>query len=124
MNPHKMVVLSGIVSSIVLAAPVAVGAAQTSSRASSTTTSSTAAQTSSPQSAAGDQAGPAKKGEAVFQTACSQCHSLDVVTSQRKTRADWDSTVNMMINQGAQLTDRQADEVVAYLAKTYPAPAQ
>jgi mono/diheme cytochrome c family protein len=54
---------------------------------------------------------------------CGTCHELGIVTSQRKSPADWDATVTKMMGMGAQLTDDQADEVVDYLARTYRAPA-
>ena len=54
-------------------------------------------------------------------TACSQCHSPEVVSSQRKTRAAWADTVNQMMANGATVSDTEFDKVVDYLAKKFPA---
>ena len=53
--------------------------------------------------------------------ACAQCHSADVVSSQRKTRAGWADTVNQMVANGAQVSDAEFDKVVDYLAKNFAA---
>jgi cytochrome c5 len=53
--------------------------------------------------------------------ACAQCHSADVVSSQRKSRADWADTVNQMVANGAQVSDAEFDKVVDYLAKNFGA---
>ncbi len=51
--------------------------------------------------------------------ACAQCHSADVVSSQRKSRAGWADTVNQMVANGAQVSDAEFDKVVDYLAKNF-----
>jgi cytochrome c5 len=53
--------------------------------------------------------------------ACSQCHSAEVISSQRKTRAGWADTVNQMMANGATVSDTEFDKVVDYLAKNFPA---
>ena len=53
--------------------------------------------------------------------ACSQCHTAEVVSSQRKTRAGWADTVNQMMANGATVSDAEFDKVVDYLAKNFPA---
>lgn len=53
--------------------------------------------------------------------ACAQCHSADVVSSQRKSRADWADTVNQMVANGAQVSNADFDKVVDYLAKNFAA---
>jgi len=50
---------------------------------------------------------------------CTQCHSLDKVTSVQKTQAQWDATVSNMVQKGAQLSGDEQAAVVAYLAETY-----
>jgi cytochrome c5 len=61
--------------------------------------------------------------KALVRKICGTCHDLGIVTSQRKSPADWDATVTKMMGMGAQLTDDQADAVIDYLATTYAAPA-
>jgi cytochrome c2 len=63
----------------------------------------------------------ATAGKAVFESACRTCHDLGVVTGQRKTRQGWEDTVAQMMSRGLAIDDDQADKVIAYLAKAYPA---
>jgi cytochrome c5 len=58
-------------------------------------------------------------GKALFETVCSNCHELNVTTDQRKSRADWQATVDKMIAHGAPMTSDQAAQITDYLAKTY-----
>lgn len=55
----------------------------------------------------------------LVQNRCTQCHSLDKVTSVQMTQAQWDQTVSNMIQKGAQLSGDEHVAVVAYLAETY-----
>jgi curli biogenesis system outer membrane secretion channel CsgG len=49
----------------------------------------------------------------------SKCHSLDRVTSAKKSASDWEKTVTRMVGKGAQLTSEEQKVLVDYLAKTY-----
>jgi hypothetical protein len=61
---------------------------------------------------------PEGEGKKEVAASCGQCHRLDVVTSQRKTRAQWQQTVSKMITQyHASLEPRVADKIVAYLSQ-------
>lgn len=53
--------------------------------------------------------------------ACAQCHSAEIISSQRKSRAGWADTVNQMVANGAQVSDAEFDKVVDYLAKNFAA---
>jgi hypothetical protein len=46
------------------------------------------------------------------------CHSVEVVTSQRMTEKEWDTTVRAMVSRGAQASDAELTAIVEYLAKT------
>src|ERR1022692_3627755 len=46
------------------------------------------------------------------------CHSIEVVTSQRMSGAEWNSVVQTMVARGAQASDAEVKLVVEYLAKT------
>ena len=59
---------------------------------------------------------PAGQGKALVQTACSQCHGLDVIVSQPRSREDWTEVVSRMIGNGAQLSDEDYTQVIDYLA--------
>ena len=47
------------------------------------------------------------------------CHSLNRVTSAHHTAAEWKSTVDRMINNGAQLSSAEEMILVNYLAQNY-----
>lgn len=68
--------------------------------------------------------GPAK---AVILRACSTCHQPTVIASTPHSADEWDEIVGKMVGLGAQLTDAEQDQVVAYLAQNFgpkpPAPA-
>jgi hypothetical protein len=60
-------------------------------------------------------------GQALVEERCSECHPLTRVTEARKTQAEWQSTVERMVAQGARLNEEEQRAVVEYLAETYPA---
>ena len=51
----------------------------------------------------------------LFIEACTACHTLDRVRSQRLTSEEWRGTIAGMISEGIALTDEEVDLVVAYL---------
>jgi hypothetical protein len=57
--------------------------------------------------------------EKLVQERCTKCHTLAPIEVARKTRQEWASTVHGMINQGARLNDREAQEVIDYLSGVY-----
>ena len=61
---------------------------------------------------------------AAFQKVCGACHSVETVTSQRRTRAQWQESINSMIARGAKGTDEEFALILDYLTTQYgPAPA-
>ena len=62
---------------------------------------------------------PAGPGRDVVEQVCSQCHSLDTVTSVHQSQDAWTATVNDMVGRGAQLTNAQIGEVAAYLGQHF-----
>jgi cytochrome c5 len=66
---------------------------------------------------------PEGKGKDLVATACVGCHGLDVVVSRRATANDWRSTVNTMIDHGAQVSTGDAAVIIAYLAEHFGASA-
>ena len=56
-------------------------------------------------------------GAAVLEDTCTRCHNLDRVTSKQKTRDQWEQTVDKMIQNGADVKDK--DGILDYLAETY-----
>jgi cytochrome c5 len=61
-------------------------------------------------------AGP---GSDLVARACSNCHSIDNVLQVRKTRADWDTTVHLMVNYGMQMSDGDMKIAIDYLSSYY-----
>lgn len=67
---------------------------------------------------------PDGPGKEQITTACTACHAITQVTSQRRSQASWADTVDQMVSRGAQVSDADYPIVVGYLAKHYgTAPA-
>ena len=67
---------------------------------------------------------PDGPGKEQIVTACTACHAITQVTSQRRSQASWADTVDQMISRGAQISDADYPIVVDYLTKHYgTAPA-
>ena len=62
---------------------------------------------------------PQGKGKAEFQRICSNCHSVSMATSQRMDQAQWTGVVNDMVSKGAQGTQQDFDNIIAYLTANY-----
>jgi hypothetical protein len=58
---------------------------------------------------------PPGQGQDIVQNACTMCHGVDVIVSQRHTPDEWRDIVSRMIGNGASLTDDQYVTVVKYL---------
>ena len=72
---------------------------------------------------------PEGQGKALVQSACTQCHGIDVIVGQPRSRDDWTDVVSRMVGNGAQLTDEDYNQVIQYLAtnlgpNSQNAPAQ
>ena len=65
---------------------------------------------------------PEGQGKALVQSACTQCHGIDVIVSQPRSREDWTEVVSQMVGNGAQLSDEDYNQVIQYLA-THLGPA-
>jgi len=59
---------------------------------------------------------PEGQGKAVLQTACTQCHGVDVIMRQPRSRDEWMEVVARMVGSGAQLSDDDYNTVIEYLA--------
>ena len=64
--------------------------------------------------------GPAK---ALVMRACASCHDIHLVIAKSRPSEQWDATVSLMVSRGANITDAEQDEIVAYLGKNFGAPA-
>jgi uncharacterized Fe-S center protein len=70
-------------------------------------------------SSSGDDMEVSVDGATLLEERCTQCHGLERVTSVNKTEAEWQATVENMIERGAELNDQETEVLVAYLAETY-----
>lgn len=61
---------------------------------------------------------PPGDGRDTVQSACTACHGIDVIVSQRHTLDEWRDVVSQMVGNGASLTDDQFATVVKYLSTT------
>lgn len=65
---------------------------------------------------------PEGKGRKEVAASCGQCHELSVVTSQRKTKEEWQRTVRKMVTQyHASFDPSLADKIVSYLSQKFGA---
>ena len=81
----------------------------------------TSAPTSAPQSPANTQSSSSQlDGQALTQSQCSLCHTLQRATNFSGNAAQWKTVVDNMIRRGAPLTMDQETAIVNYLAQTYP----
>jgi cytochrome c5 len=62
---------------------------------------------------------PQGEGRDLAATACSQCHSLNVLMAGRDGPVGWKNHVHNMVLRGAQLTPREADTVIQYLVTNF-----
>lgn len=62
---------------------------------------------------------PDGPGKDVFAGVCSGCHALDLATSQKKTREEWQATVDSMTAKGATASKEQFTAIVDYLSKNF-----
>jgi hypothetical protein len=50
---------------------------------------------------------------------CSGCHVPEMVTAKRHTADEWDEIIAKMVDHGAQATDAEQDQILAYLVRFY-----
>jgi mono/diheme cytochrome c family protein len=60
------------------------------------------------------------QGQSLVENRCTVCHPLSQVTSQRKDRAGWTSTVQRMVGHGANLNADEQKLVIDYLVSAFP----
>lgn len=62
---------------------------------------------------------PEGEGKAIAEKYCQMCHELTNLTHASKSLDDWRDTVNVMIDNGAEVPPDRVDELVRYLAKNF-----
>ena len=76
-----------------------------------------------PQPAAPPAPGQADPAAALVKDRCAMCPDTDILAAGGRTPEAGGDLVASMVRKGAQLTDDEKAQVIAYLAKTYPAAA-
>jgi competence protein ComEA len=80
-----------------------------------------AAQTPPPPSADMGAKLPPGDGRDVVMRVCAKCHTPDIVADQTLDGPGWKELVDQMAANGAQASDAEFDQIVAYLTKAFPA---
>lgn len=61
-------------------------------------------------------------GKTIVSKTCQSCHELGMVTEARHTAKEWTSVIERMRANGAELSEDDAKQAQAYLAKVYGKP--
>jgi cytochrome c5 len=62
---------------------------------------------------------PDGAGKDLVMKVCTVCHELTRITSKKKTKDEWNDTVDKMAARGAKASDEEFDTIVNYLAKHF-----
>ena len=62
---------------------------------------------------------PDGPGKELVTKVCTVCHELARITSKKKTKPEWNDTVDKMATRGAMATDDEFAMIVDYLAKNF-----
>jgi competence protein ComEA len=62
---------------------------------------------------------PEAAGKAALLKVCSNCHTAESVVQSLRTRQEWSDVVDQMSRYGAQATDQEFDQILAYLVKYF-----
>ncbi len=63
---------------------------------------------------------PDGPGKDTFENVCGVCHSPVTVIGQHKTKSEWKSKVNEMLQQQTDVAPADVDTIIDYLAKNFP----
>jgi competence protein ComEA len=80
-----------------------------------------AAQTPPPASPDAGAKLPPGDGRELVLRVCGKCHTPDIVADQTLDGPGWKELVDQMAANGAQASDAEFDQIVAYLTKAFPA---
>jgi competence protein ComEA len=62
---------------------------------------------------------PETTGKAVLLKVCSNCHTAESVVQSLRTRQEWTDVVDQMSRYGAEASDQEFDQILAYLVKHF-----
>src|SRR2546423_1288106 len=58
-------------------------------------------------------------GKELVMNVCTQCHDLARITSKKRSKEEWNDTVDKMAVRGAKASDQEFETIVTYLAKYF-----
>jgi hypothetical protein len=64
---------------------------------------------------------PEGPGQKLVELVCSKCHSTDRIAGKAMTKAEWKEEVTEMLQEEDDVTEAEKDEIIDYLARTFPA---
>jgi competence protein ComEA len=73
----------------------------------------------SPAAATAQDRFPEATGKASLLKVCSSCHAAESVVQSLRTRQEWSDVIDQMSRFGAEATDQEFDQILAYLAKYF-----
>ncbi len=62
---------------------------------------------------------PDEKSKALVEKVCASCHEMETVTATRRTKIGWEQSVADMVSRGAEGSDAEMANVVAYLTRYF-----
>ena len=62
---------------------------------------------------------PDGAGKDLVMNVCTQCHEVTRITSKKKTKEEWNDTVDKMAARGAKASDEEFETIVTYLTKYF-----
>jgi len=62
---------------------------------------------------------PPVGGREAFQKVCGACHPVETVTAHRRTRAQWQDSINGMVARGAKGTEEELTSILEYLTTQF-----
>jgi len=62
---------------------------------------------------------PDAPGKDLVMSVCAVCHDLTRITSKKKTKDEWNDTVDKMAARGAKASDEEFDTIVNYLTRYF-----
>jgi hypothetical protein len=63
---------------------------------------------------------PDGPGKGLVEAVCTACHTLERVVAKRATKAEWQDKVLEMLQEDPDITQKERDQIVEYLAKNFP----
>ncbi len=67
---------------------------------------------------------PEGPNQKLVELVCSKCHTTDRIASKRMSKAEWKEEVTEMLQEEDDVTEAEKDEIIDYLARTFPAKAE